>query len=102
MKIFLMCRSSRPQVFLKFLQNSKENISAGVFLMKLQEGGPQAYYFIKKDTPAQVEICKIFKSTKQKEQKGPPTSFYPVTSANVGISPQNFLTLSYNSFATFV
>ena len=31
--------------------------------MKLQEGGPQAYYFIKKDTPAQVEICKIFKST---------------------------------------
>ena len=29
-------------------------------------------------------------------QKGPPTSFYPVTSTNVGISAQNFLTFSAN------
>ena len=33
-------------------------------------------------------------------QKGPPTSFSPVTSTNVGISPQNFLTFSFNPFAT--
>ena len=30
------------------------------------------------------------------EQKGPPTSFFPVTSTNVGISPQDFLTYSFN------
>ena len=31
-----------------------------------------------------------------------PTSFYPVTSTNVGISPQNSLTFSFNPFATMV
>ena len=30
------------------------------------------------------------------------TNFSPVTSANVGISPQNFLTFSFNPFATLV
>ena len=37
-------------------------------------------------------------------QKGPPppTSFSPVTSTNVGISPQNFLTFSFNPFSTLV
>ena len=35
-------------------------------------------------------------------QKGPPTSFVPVTSINVGIVPQNFLTFSFNPFATLV
>ena len=35
-------------------------------------------------------------------QKGPPTSFPPVTSTNVRISPQNFLTFSLNPFATLV
>ena len=36
------------------------------------------------------------------EPKRPPTSnsFSPVTSANVGISPQNFLTFSFNPFTT--
>ena len=34
--------------------------------------------------------------------KKPPTSFSSVTSANVGISPQNFLTFSFNPFATLV
>ena len=29
-----------------------------------------------------------------------PTSFFPVTSTNVGIRPQNLLTVSFNSFAT--
>ena len=30
--------------------------------------------------------------------KGPPTSFYPVTSTNVGISPKNFLPFSFATF----
>ena len=34
--------------------------------------------------------------------KSPPTSFFPVTSTNVGIEPYNFLTFSFNSFATLV
>ena len=32
----------------------------------------------------------------------PPTSFSPVTSTNVGFGPQNFLTFSFNPFATLV
>ena len=32
------------------------------------------------------------------EQKGPPTSFSPVTSTNVEFGPQNFLTFSFNPF----
>ena len=35
-------------------------------------------------------------------QKGPPTSLFPITSRNVGISPQDFLTLSFNPFVTLV
>ena len=31
-------------------------------------------------------------------KKVPPTNFSPVTSTNVGISPQNFLTFSFNPF----
>ena len=30
----------------------------------------------------------------------PPTHFFPGTSTNVGISPKNFLTFSFNAFAT--
>ena len=33
-------------------------------------------------------------------QKAPSTSFSPATSANVGISPENFLSFSFNPFAT--
>ena len=33
---------------------------------------------------------------------GPPNSFSPVTSTNVGIGPYNFLTFSFNPFATLV
>ena len=35
-------------------------------------------------------------------KKPPPTSFSPVTSTNVGFGPQNFLTFSFNLFATLV
>ena len=35
-------------------------------------------------------------------QKGPPTSFSPVTSTTAGFGPQNFLTFSFNPFATLV
>ena len=31
-----------------------------------------------------------------------PTSFSPVTFTNLGISPKNFLTFSFNTFATLV
>ena len=34
--------------------------------------------------------------------KRPPTSFLPLTSTNVGISPENFLTFSFNTFGTLV
>ena len=37
-----------------------------------------------------------------RQQKVTPTSFSPVTSTNVGISPQNFLTFSSNPFAILV
>ena len=36
------------------------------------------------------------------DKKAPPTSFPPVTSTNVGISPKNFLTFTYNPFTTLV
>ena len=35
-------------------------------------------------------------------QKGPPNNFSPITSTNVEISPQIFLTLSCNPFCTLV
>ena len=35
-------------------------------------------------------------------KKAPIYQFSPVTSTNVGISSQNFLTFSYNPFATLV
>ena len=35
-------------------------------------------------------------------KKAPSTSFSPVTSTNVGFGPQNFLTFSFNLFATLV
>ena len=35
-------------------------------------------------------------------QKGPPTSFSPVTSRNVGFGPENFQIFSFNFFATLV
>ena len=34
--------------------------------------------------------------------KGLPTSFFSVTSTNIGIGPYDFLTFSFNSFATLV
>ena len=35
-------------------------------------------------------------------KRASPTSFSPVTSTNVGFGPQNFLTFSFNPFATLV
>ena len=35
-------------------------------------------------------------------KKDPRTSFSPVTSTNVGLGPQNFLTFSFNAFTTLV
>ena len=38
----------------------------------------------------------LFRMGRRVGKKVPPTSFSPVTSTNVGISPQNFLTFSFN------
>ena len=35
-------------------------------------------------------------------KRPPPTSFSPVTSTNVGIRPENFLTFSFNPFERLV
>ena len=35
-------------------------------------------------------------------KKAPPTSFSPVTSTNLGFGPKNFLTFSFDPFATLV
>ena len=55
-------RSSVKKLLLKMLQNSKENICAGVsYLIQLQTWGS-----IQKETPAQVfycEFCEFFKNT---------------------------------------
>ena len=36
------------------------------------------------------------------DKKAPPTSFSPVTSTNVGISPQDFLIFTFNPFVTLL
>ena len=35
-------------------------------------------------------------------KKAPLTSLFPVTSTNVGVSPENFSTFSFNPFAPLV
>ena len=49
-------------------------------------------------TRCSLAICSLARGSK----KAPPTSFSPVTSTNVGFGPQNFLTFSFNLFATLV
>ena len=55
-------------MFLKILQNSQEKIIAGVFSNEIVGQRPQAYNFIKKETPGQVEIFKILKNSFFTEQ----------------------------------
>ena len=45
-------------------------------------------------------IYKILNPIQNGGQKSPRTSFFPVTSTNVGIRPQNFLTFSFSPFVT--
>ena len=47
-------------------------------------------------------VLKLTLFRMKRRQKGPPTSFSSVTSSNVGIRPQNFLTFSFNHFAALV
>ena len=51
--------------------------------------------FLEKNFVCLLTLFKMAKSP-------PPTSFSPVTSTNVGISPKNFLTFSFDPFATLV
>ena len=55
-------RCSVKKVFLEISQNSQENTFARVsFLIKLQA---KVYYFIKKETLAQVFFCEFFELSK--------------------------------------
>ena len=49
-----------------------------------------------------MNLCFLPYSGWGQGQKDPPTNFCPVTSTNVGISPKNFLTFSYNPFDRLV
>ena len=44
----------------------------------------------------------LISTYKKRVKKGPPYQFSPVTSLNVRISPQNFLTFGFHSFATLL
>ena len=68
MKILLICRSSRPQVFykagvLKNLAKFTEKYQRRILYNEVLGRRSQALYFIKKETPAQVEIFRILKNT---------------------------------------
>ena len=68
MEILLICRSSRPQVFykvgdLKYFTKFTGKHQRRSLFSEVVGRRPQAYYFIKKQTLAQVEICKILKNT---------------------------------------
>ena len=49
-----------------------------------------------------VRVVNPIQDKEERGKKTPPTSFSPVTSTNVGISLQNFLTFNFNTFATLV
>ena len=56
-----------------------------------------------KETYCKEEFIHELLLTLLRGQKDPPTSFFPVTSTNVGISPPKFSDLySFNPFATLV
>ena len=43
-----------------------------------------------------------FNPIKDRGQEGAPTSFFPLTCTNEGLSPQNCLTFSFEPFVTLV
>ena len=47
-------------------------------------------------------LLTLFKMEEPKKPPPPPTSFSPVTSTNIGISPKNFLTFSFDPFSKLV
>ena len=54
------------------------------------------WYFLVKINQQELTLFR------KENQKGPPTNFSPVATKNVGISLPNFLTFSFNPFATQV
>ena len=68
MKILLICRTIRPQVFYKvgvlknFAKFSGKHHCQSLF-NEVVGRRPQVYYFIKREAPVLVEICKILKNT---------------------------------------
>ena len=101
-RLEVLCRKGVLRNFEKF---TGKLLCQSLFLIKLHA---EVCNYFKKETLAQVfscEFCEISKNTFNPIQDGgdvPPTSFSLVTSASVGINPENFLTLSFNSFATLM
>ena len=58
----------------------------------------------KQTNNARITISELLYSIQDggRGQKDPSTSFFPVTSTNVVINPQSFLTFSHNDFAILV
>ena len=76
-----MQKSSRPQLFykvdvLKNFAKLKKTSAPESFIDEVVGRRPQAYNFIEKETPAQVEVCKILKNTFFKEQLWTTASVY--------------------------
>ena len=113
----------------EFIKNSDEDSDKG-YILKVDVEYPKDLLNIHGDLPFLADRKKIKKcnkfvcNTNDKEnyvvhiralkqalnhrliltlfKKGPPTCFYPVTSTNVGISRQDFLTFSFNPFDRLV
>ena len=61
--------------------------------------------WVQKSSKKLFEVLTLLKPIQDVEQKAPSlssTSSSPVTSTNVGVRPKNFLTFSFNLFATLV
>ena len=79
--MFILKLGSELQNLVKTFAVQYENIN------KLQTAFPRSGIFPR--SGMHREQCKM-----------PPTSFSPVTSTNVALIPQNFMTFSFNPFAT--
>ena len=66
----------------------------------MRDSSASTYFF--NDNTALYTLFNPFQDGGGGGQKGPPNSFSLVNSTNIGILPQNFLTFSFDPFATLV
>ena len=89
-------RRSVKKTFLEIQQNSQENICARVsFLLRFQASPWRWEHLF-------LAPFRMRGGGRGGGKKSPPTSFSPATSRKVETSPQNFLTFSFDLFATLV